>query len=163
MKRARGAEGRRQEVDVRGWGVCLAGCILVAARMSGSAAASGTVAEQVLQRDEEMAQAVVSADLASLEDIYADDYVYVGSDGRQVNRAERVGALRSGALRYLATEHTGATVRVYGETAIVQGRTHSNVLLNGRAIEGDFQYVGVWVRQGNRWRIILTQATRIAG
>jgi ketosteroid isomerase-like protein len=136
----------------------------MAARLAtGPGAASGTAAEQVLQRDEEMAHAIVSADLASLEDIYADDYVYVGSDGRQITRAERVGALRSGALRYLATKHTGATVRVYGETAIVQGRTHSNVLLNGTSIEGDFQYVGVWVRQGSRWRIVLTQATRIAG
>jgi ketosteroid isomerase-like protein len=149
---------------VRGWGVCLAGCILLAARlMTGSAAAAGTAAEQVLQRDEQMAHAVVSGDLASLEDLYAEDYVYVGSDGRQITRAERVGALRSGALRYLTTQHSGASVRLYGETAIVQGRTHSKVLLNGKAIEGDFQYVGVWVRQGNRWRIVLTQATRIAG
>lgn len=146
------------------WGACLAGCLLVAAGLAtGPAAASGTAAEQVLQRDEEMAHAIVSADLARLEDIYADDYVYVGSDGRQVTRAERVGALRSGALHYLATQHTGATVRVYGETAVVQGRTHSKVLLNGTSIEGDFQYVGVWVRHGNRWRIVLTQATRIAG
>jgi ketosteroid isomerase-like protein len=151
-------------VAVHGWGACLAGCILVAASLAtGSAAPSSAAAEQVLQRDEEMAHAVVSADLASLEDIYADDYVYVGSEGRQITRAERLSALRSGALRYLATKHTGATVRVYGETAIVQGRTHSNVLLHGTSIEGDFQYVGVWVRQGNRWRIVLTQATRIAG
>jgi ketosteroid isomerase-like protein len=144
------------------WGVWLAGVAVAAtaltARTTGAADPS---VEQVLQRDEEMAQAVVSADLARLEDIYADDYVYVGSDGRQVTRAERLGAFRSGTLRYLSTRHSGAAVRVYGETAIVQGETHSKVVVNGRTVEGDFRYVGVWVRRGNRWRIVLTQATRI--
>jgi ketosteroid isomerase-like protein len=52
---------------------------------------------------------------------------------------------------------------VYGDTALVQGQTHSKVLSSGREIEGDFRYVGVWVRQGGKWRIVLTQATRIAG
>jgi ketosteroid isomerase-like protein len=149
---------------VRGWGVWLAGCIVAVGGLTASSTAAGdVVADQVLQRDEEMSHAVVSGDLQRLEDIYADDYVYVGSDGRQVTRAERLGAFRSGALRYLGTKHTGVSVRVYGETAVVQGRTHSKVELNGRSLEGDFRYVGVWVRQGGRWRIVLTQATRISG
>jgi ketosteroid isomerase-like protein len=110
-----------------------------------------------------MAQAVIAGDLKRLEDIYAPDYVYVGSEGKQITRAERLEAFRTGRLRYLATKHTGASVRVYGDTALVQGQTHSKVLSSGREIEGDFRYVGVWVRQGGKWRIVLTQATRIAG
>ena len=145
------------------WGVWIAGVVCVAAGLTArTAGAADASVEQVLQRDEEMAGAVVSGDLARLEDIYADDYVYVGSDGRQMTRSERLGAFRSGALRYLSTKHKGATVRVYGQTAIVQGETHSQVVVNGKTVEGDFRYVGVWVRQGNRWRLVLTQATRIA-
>ncbi len=118
--------------------------------------------EDVLRRDEEMAKAVVAGDVAMLADIYAEEYVYVGSDGRQISRAERLAAFRTGALRYLSTNHTGTTVRVYGDTAVVQGRTHSSVVARGRQIKGDFQYVGIWVRRNGRWRIVLTQATRIA-
>ncbi len=118
--------------------------------------------EDVLRRDEEMAKAVVAGDIRTLEDIYAEEYVYVGSDGRQNSRAERLAAFRTGALRYLSTNHTGTTVRVYGDTAVVQGRTHSSVVARGRQIKGDFQYVGIWVRRNGRWRIVLTQATRIA-
>ena len=136
----------------------LGGSLLLAA----STRAADAAAEEVLRRDEEMARAVVAGDVARLEDIYADDYVYVGAEGRQVSRAERLAAFRSGALRYLSTKHTGATVRVYGQIAVVQGRTHSSVMAGGRQIEGDFQYVGVWVRRNGRWRIVLTQATRIA-
>jgi ketosteroid isomerase-like protein len=159
-----GQAGQRREGNVRGRRAWLAGCIVVASSLTTSPAAAGdAAAAQVLQRDEEMAHAVVSGDLQRLEDIYADDYVYVGSDGRQITRAERLGAFRSGALRYLGTTHTGVTVRVYGETAVVQGQTHSRVELNGKTLEGDFRYVGIWVRQGSRWRIVLTQATRIAG
>jgi ketosteroid isomerase-like protein len=128
-----------------------------------SAAAGAADADAVLQRDEEMARAVVAGDLTRLEEIYAPDYVYIGSEGRQITRAERLDAFRTGRLRYLATQHTGTNVRLYGNTAVVQGQTHSRVLSGGREIEGDFQYVGVWVRQGGRWRIVLTQATRIAG
>lgn len=127
------------------------------------AAAGDADAEAVLQRDEEMAQAVVAGDLKRLDDIYAPDYVYVGSEGQQIARAERLEAFRTGRLRYLATKHTGTHVRVYGDTAVLQGQTHSKVLSGGREIEGDFRYVGVWVRHGGRWRIVLTQATRIAG
>jgi ketosteroid isomerase-like protein len=127
------------------------------------AAAGDADADAVLQRDEEMARAVVAGDLNRLEDIYAADYVYVGSEGRQTTRAERLEAFRTGRLRYLATKHSGTSVRVYGDTALVQGQAHSKVLSSGREIEGDFRYVGVWVRQGGQWRIVLTQATRIAG
>lgn len=127
------------------------------------AAAGDTDSAAVLQRDEQMAQAVVAGDLGQLEDIYAPDYVYVGSDGRQINRAERLDAFRTGRLRYVTTRHTGTSVRVYGDTAVVQGETHSRVILSGREVEGDFRYVGVWVRQAGTWRIVLTQATRIAG
>lgn len=127
------------------------------------AQAVSTAGEQVLQCDAEMAEAVVAGDLKRLEEIYADDYVYVGSDGTLVTRSQRLEGFRSGALRYLSTKHTGATVRVYGETAIVQGQTRSKVVAGERLIEGDFRYVGVWVRQGNKWRIVLTQATRITG
>lgn len=119
--------------------------------------------EAVLQRDEEMAHAVVAGDLKRLEDVYAPDYVYVGSDGRQTARAERLEAFRTGRLRYVATKHTDTTVRVYGDTAVVQGVTHSKVISNGREINGDFRYVGVWILQGGKWRIVLTQAARISG
>jgi uncharacterized protein (TIGR02246 family) len=127
------------------------------------AAADDAVGEAVLQRDEEMAQAVVAGDLKRLEDVYAPDYVYVGSEGRQITRAERLEAFRTGRLRYVATKHTDTSVRVYGDTAVVQGVTHSRVISNGREIDGDFRYVGVWVLRDGKWRIVLTQATRISG
>jgi ketosteroid isomerase-like protein len=138
--------------------------LLLCSALGWSEAAAGDADwDAVLQRDEEMARAVVAGDLKRLEDIYAADYVYVGSEGRQITRAERLEAFRTGRLRYLATKHSGTSVRVYGDTALVQGQTHSKVLSSGREIEGDFRYVGVWVRQGGKWRIVLTQATRIAG
>ncbi len=120
------------------------------------------VGAQVLARDAEMAEAVVAGDLKRLEDLYASDYVYVGSDGKQSTRGQRLDAFRSGRLRFVSTTHIGATVRVYGETAVVQGSARSRVLAGGREIDGTFQYVGVWVRQEGTWRIVLTQATRIA-
>ena len=138
--------------------------LLLCSALGWSKAAAGDAdGDAVLQRDEEMAQAVVAGDLKRLEDVYAPDYVYVGSEGKQITRAERLEAFRTGRLRYLATKHSGTSVRMYGDTALVQGQTHSKVLSSGREIEGDFRYVGVWVLQGGKWRIVLTQATRIAG
>jgi len=147
---------------VRRLGILVVASALLGGRALVASTPPGTAGDAVLRRDEEMAKAVVAGDVARLEDIYAEDYVYVGSEGRQVGRAERLAAFRTGALRYLSTKHTGATVRVYGDTAVVQGRTHSSVIARGRQIEGDFQYVGIWVRRDGRWRIVLTQATRIA-
>ncbi len=141
----------------------LAAAAAVVAGPVALAQTADAVGEQVLQRDEEMAEAVVAGDLKRLDDIYADDYVYVGSDGKQVTRSERLEAFRSGSLRYLSTKHTWVSVRVYGDAAIVQGQTRSRVVASGREIDGDFRYVGVWVQRGGKWRIVLTQATRIAG
>jgi ketosteroid isomerase-like protein len=162
----------RCSVDYGGGGVMAIGrrtwfmgvMLLLCSALGWSKAATDDAdGDAVLQRDEEMAQAVVAGDLKRLEDIYAPDYVYVGSEGKQITRAERLEAFRTGRLRYLATKHSGTSVRMYGETALVQGQTHSKVLSSGREIEGDFRYVGIWVRQGGKWRIVLTQATRIAG
>jgi ketosteroid isomerase-like protein len=145
----------------RAW---LAGAVLawLAGVGAADAIAGDGIGDAVLERDEEMAAAVVAGDTQRLEDIYAPDYIYVGSEGRQTTRAERLESFRTGRLRYLATKHTDTTVRIYGDTAVVQGVARSKVVWNGREIEGDFRYVGVWVRQGGKWRIVLTQATRIS-
>ena len=85
------------------------------------------------------------------DDVYAPDYVYVGSDGRAGHACgARRGVPRGASSLRDDGSAPGTSARVHDDTAVVQGQTHSKVVADGREIEGDFRYVGVWVRRDGK-------------
>lgn len=96
-----------------------------------------------------------------------DDIVIVPSNGRSLNKAQRIEQIKKGegigaaadGLKALQTRKD-YRVRMYDDTAIVTWinpptTTGDNPLPNGS------QYVRVFIRQGDSWRVAHTQQTPI--
>ena len=83
----------------------------------------GAIVEQVIRKlDNERIQAQIHADAASLERIYADDFIGVGPSGTVRTKPQVISDFRSGDLRFQSITTDDVRVRVYGNAAVVRRR-----------------------------------------
>ena len=52
-------------------------------------------------------------------------------------------------------------VRLYGDTALLSGRTHMTGKYDGQAFESNYRYIDIYVRRNGAWKIVSVQITRI--
>src|SRR5262249_40187661 len=70
--------------------------------------------------------------------------------------------VRKGVFRYSRMEHSEMTVRIYGTTAVVVGRTTNEGHRGDRDVGGDFRYTRIYVKRDGHWQAVAGQYTRIA-
>jgi len=51
-------------------------------------------------------------------------------------------------------------VRIYGETAVITGR--SPIKVKGQDVSGEYRFTHVWIKRSDRWQVVASQVTRIA-
>src|SRR5215210_9278631 len=118
--------------------------------------------QQLLQVENERIRGLVHNDFAALDQILSDDLIYTHSTGVAETKADYLGQLKSGQLKYQSMEHEGVVVRVYGDTAILTGRTKVRSVSRGQEFNNDLRFIIVYVKQRGRWRMVSWQSTRIS-
>lgn len=122
---------------------------------------AATVEEEVRAAEARRFAAMVQVDAAALAGLLADDLTYTHSNGVVENKAQFLESLSSGRLRYLSIEPSEVVVRVYGDTAILTGRSTMKVKTGEQETTLPIRFTDVWVRQAGRWRMAAWQSTRI--
>lgn len=126
--------------------------------MSVSAAAADREHE-VLAREDARIAAMLAADRAKLADILAEDYTHTHNNGLVESRQEYLAHSIGGPVKYLRFEPSQRLVRVYEHTAVITGRAHVEVLMDGQPRSVDIRFTAVYVQRGRFWRIVAWQAT----
>ena len=122
--------------------------------------------EQLRSLVREWDAAYVSHDTKTLSSILADDYEMVDAAGEFISRTDYViGAASAAALlpEGETGDSTGLLVRMYGDTAVVTGRSRSKGVPRGqlRASGMEVVFTDLFVRMGNGWRAVATHATPV--
>jgi len=143
--------------------------VLLAASLVGTIKAqelTGDKAEQVkkdvLKIEEERAQALEKGDLAVLDRILADDYVYVNVLGELNTKAQRLTNTQSGISKHESLKEDDFRVHVYGDTVVMTGRASGLVHYRGKVNNKARRFTNVYMKQGGQWRLVAHQATTIA-
>jgi ketosteroid isomerase-like protein len=121
----------------------------------------------LLDLDQRFFDALVAGDDAGLGELLADDFILVSvSDGAAVTRADLLGAVSAGAVRFPAVEtfHDEAVVRRVGDVGIVVGRTGMSFTdADGTAFTAGSRYTHVFAAEpGGGWRLLSAQGTQIS-
>jgi len=117
-------------------------------------ASNENVDQAVRQLDNERTQAVLKSDTAFIERVYADDYVVIGANGSVRNKAQVIADLKSGALKLASYKDDELKVRVYGDTAILTGRSTGKQKDKGQEISGQFLFTRVYVKRNGQWQLV---------
>jgi len=120
-------------------------------------------AEQALmQIEREWSEAVLKHDVAFLERLFADEYTSTDSDGRVLNRTQDIAEIKSGDVQLESAVPDEMKVHVYGDAAVVTGRSTIKGQLKGKPISGQYRWTDTFVWRNGRWQCVATQGTRIA-
>lgn len=118
-----------------------------------------TNAGEVLAAEDARYTAMIAQDFDALGRLLADDLLYTHSTAVTDTKADYIAALRSGKYRYKAARREGVTVRIYGTTAIVNGRASIDVDVDGVPRTVSNVFVNVWVRSATGWQMTAWQST----
>ena len=105
-------------------------------------------------------RALMSADLAVLAQIFADDYVQYNEAGKAFTKQDVLESFRSGAIRYPSIVSTGRKIRVFGDTAVVHGAESDEVESEGKRLSVRYVYLDVLRKQNGEWKIVASQLAR---
>lgn len=120
--------------------------------------------QAVRQIINDLAAALGKNDVAALDRIYAADYVLTTENGEMTDKATRLAAIKSGALKFESVNFTEIKVNVYGNAAVARFRGTSKVQSAGaQPLGGNLRVTATLVRTKGGWHIVAAHSTRVAG
>jgi len=140
-----------------------AACVSAQTRQPDNAStAAAAKAENEIKKLEEMRnQAILHGDTAVLDRMTSDDYTFITLRGEMRTKQEILKGFASGSFHYESRQIFDLKVRVYGNTAVVTGRSVQKGMENGKDYSGDYWFTRVYVRQNNDWLTVALQTTPI--
>jgi ketosteroid isomerase-like protein len=106
--------------------------------------------------------AIVRKDRAAIEANMADDFRQIDGAGNVETRQSFVDDLMSPALQIEPYVVEDFDVRLYGDVALLSGRTRMTGRYDGKAFSNDYRYIDIYVRRGTDWQIVSVQISKIA-
>jgi ketosteroid isomerase-like protein len=117
--------------------------------------------QELIKLENEWADALVKHDWAFLDQILADDYIWTDPDGNVWTKAQFLASLKSGEDVLTAAVADEIRVRVYGDVAVVTGRTTVKEQYKGKDISGQYQWTDMWVKDyAGRWQCVASHSSR---
>ena len=116
--------------------------------------------QQILALHEAGDKALMSADVAVLAQIFADDYVQYNESGKAFTKQDVLNNFRTGAIRYPSIVSTARKIRVFGDTAVVHGSESDEVESNGKRFSVLYVYLDVLRKDDGEWKLVASQLAR---
>lgn len=127
------------------------------------AANSAAIETDLKKATTDMAASLEKNDIAAMEKIYGENYMFVGPDGTVSSRAERVEAMKTGDTKYESIKYEDISVRSNpeGTGAIVISTVTVKGKNMGKAVDGNYRVTHVWSKTKDGWRMVNGQTTPI--
>jgi ketosteroid isomerase-like protein len=109
--------------------------------------------------EERRRKAMLAGDLATLDDMFAEDLSYTHSNAVMERKSlylERLGAKH---YDYRELNFLDQDIRMVGEAALVTGRMTGEVLIAGQLRKLNSLTTVVWIRIAGRWQMLTFQST----
>jgi ketosteroid isomerase-like protein len=109
------------------------------------------------------ADGFVLRDPVKLDRVRADDWVYSGDpSGTVVTKQQADNMFRADTVtRYTAFDYDDLNVRLYGTTAVVNGRENIRWQSEGKADSASYRVTAVFVKQNGQWRCVASHSSPI--
>lgn len=141
--------------------VALATCALVACSsvppVTTDAAVTALLSAQASRWD----KAIVAKDRAAIEANMADDFRQIDGAGNVETKASFVDGLVAPELTIQPYTVEDFEVRLYGDVALLSGRTRMTGTYEGKPFSSHYRYIDIYVRRDGEWKIVSVQISRV--
>ena len=122
---------------------------------------SALLIEEVRRWNEQWMESYITLDFAFLHQHLSDEYVSTFPDGTVLDKKGEIELLQSGEVAFAAMEPLEMKVRVFGDTAVITGRSAIRAIVKGQVESGELRFTDVWAKEDGRWQAVASQVTRI--
>lgn len=115
--------------------------------------------EEIAELEERRRKAMLDADIAVLDEMFADDLSYTHSNAVMERKALYLERLAAKHYDYRELNFLDQDIRVTGDAALITGRMTGEVVIAGQFRQLNSRTTVVWTRQHGRWRMLTFQST----
>lgn len=117
----------------------------------------------IMKLDAKIRAAVLKGDVATMKELYAEDYVSVSAvTGAPSTKADLLENLKAGKLKYDSIDVSDVKVQVYGPTmALVTSKAEVKGKLGDQDISGSYRGSRLFVKRGGKWQVVFFQSTKL--
>ena len=109
---------------------------------------------------QQLARAWIRHDRDFIESVLAPEWSVTQADGSLLTRSEVLGPFFD-SVQFDSNVIDDVTVALFGDTAIVRGRTAVSARVNGQPISARIRFTDVFLRRNGRWQVIASHASPI--
>ena len=123
--------------------------------------ASAAVIQALTRMEEAWNTALLKADVAALEKIYAEEYLSIDHEGNLLDRKQDLAEVASGVFKAEVLALSDLRVREYGPMAITTGIIAVKAIYKGEKIDKRHRFTDVWVKRDGRWQCVSAHGSTI--
>jgi ketosteroid isomerase-like protein len=105
-------------------------------------------------------KAIVRKDEKAIADNMAEDFRQIDGYGNLETKQSFVKGIVDPKLTINPYTVEEFEVRLYGDTALLSGRSHLTGTYEGKAFESNYRYIDIYVRKNGAWKIVSVQITK---
>lgn len=122
-----------------------------------------SVARELQNIEHRLVTAWLKGDRGFVERTLTDDWTVTDFSGRVLNKRQVIEeGFASQDRRIISAELDDLRVRVYGDSAVVTGKSKISGEYRGTAVNVVTRFTDVFVRRARKWQAVASQATRLA-
>jgi ketosteroid isomerase-like protein len=106
-------------------------------------------------------KAIVRKDEKAIADNMAEDFRQIDGYGNLETKKSFVAGIIDPKLTIDPYTVEEFEVRLYGDTALLSGRTHMTGKYDGKVFESNYRYIDIYVRRNGAWKIVSVQITKL--
>jgi len=123
---------------------------------------TGKVEQELIKLENQWVDAMLKRDVAFLDRTLADDFLGTGINGRVETKAESLASMKSSEYVITSLVIDDVKVRVYGDAAVVTGRSTGKETYKGKDVSGQTRWTDTFIKRDGRWMCVATHNSRIA-
>jgi ketosteroid isomerase-like protein len=121
------------------------------------------IRSEVIETEQRWVQAHRELDVDTLDEIMADEFLSVQSNGSLRDKAGELRSYRSGKRHWDFAESDQHRLQIYGDTAVLVGRWRARGINNGEVFDYAARFISVYARKPEGWKMVSAQSTPIPG
>ena len=134
--------------------------VLAAIWCSPAAADQDADVAKLRQLSDAWDRAIVAKDRAAVAANMAEDFRIIDGQGNVENKQQFVADILDDKLTIDPYTVEEFDVRLFGDMALLSGRTHMTGRYDGAPFESNYRYIDIYIRRDGAWKIVNVQITK---
>ena len=106
-------------------------------------------------------EANLRGDATALESVFGNSFIMTDGDGVVRQKAEVIGELKAGRIKYAAAKSEDLRIILHGDAAVVSGRWNGTFTHNGKTTKLRERFTNFYVRQNGQWQCVAAHGSTL--